>query len=521
MVQPKKGFEPSEVYAAVAMFYTATELKKIKMDLYSVIDFITDSESKLTNAEGGVVFGSGQEKDAFESYFTWQPTAKKPFPEPWQVNNMAQGISGALAIKDWLAKENKGTEAETVYMTGKQWPQQVEIFNINVRGFSSYNSSDIIIKPKGNPKSFMGVSLKKKPTIDSVDPTMINKAFDTVLGTDRSFQTMKQEVVKARAEYFGGKVKEAVSEGLINFKVSGRTNEWLFSGHGTLDRDIHNMESKRAIIDTKGSLKMDEILSKKNFTPAQVKQYGKKLEDLYGLATENKSELLQMLDDKKVIKPTTIPKSDWNFYGDKALGKSELSSNIAKDSMRRWVNNKLATDKTLYDLMLEKMDANAEKVAEQLISVTLRTDVLKEIKKRLKARRLGDIDFGFALVTGLGKTPSKIPTAMKIKTQEKEMKKSVLDVPIGKVYDVPCVLQGLAHLDTQANGKKDYRFVVKQKEEPHVDDDGPAKLIFDLVKNNEPILAMELRFKGGFTGQPQFQGYMTDEFKKVLAGECL
>ena len=64
-------------------------------------------------------------------------------------------------------------------------------------------------------------------------------------------------------------------------------------------------------------------------------------------------------------------------------------------------------------------------------------------------------------------------------------------------------------------------FKVKKKEEPHVDDDGPAKLIFDLIKNKKPIMNMELRFKGGVTSQPQFFGTMTKEFKEVLKGECL
>ena len=93
-------------------------------------------------------------------------------------------------------------------------------------------------------------------------------------------------------------------------------------------------------------------------------------------------------------------------------------------------------------------------------------------------------------------------------------------IPSGKAYDIGCVLEGLAHLDTLKKGKKEYKFVVKQKEESHVDDDGPAKLIFDLVKNDRSVLAMELRFKGGFTSQPQFFGYMTNDFKDVLAGEC-
>jgi len=495
MASPRKGFEPSEIFAAVAMFYSASQLETIKKDLYSVIDFITESRAMLTNQEGGVVFGSADEQGAFESYFTWQPTQKKPFPEPWQITNMCQGISAALAIKDWLSKDGYGTIAQTVYMTGKQWPREVRVFNIDVRGFASYNSSDIIIKPQGNSNAYMGVSLKKKPTVESVDPTMINKAFDTILGNNRAFQAVKDELVRVRTEYFGGLVKEASGDSLQDHIHIGpskfRNAAWLFSGHTSDDRTIHNMDPKRAFIDTKGSMQMKEILGPKDTTVKN--DWGKAHPDYPG----------------------------WDNYGDSMLNKSQLASRT--DTMRYWVNRKLATDRTLYDKMLGVMNNNAKLFGEQLLSVTLRTDVLEEIKKRPGVRRLGDVDFGFALVTGIGKPTTSIPTAMKIKDQEKEMQRAILNIPKGKAYEIGCVLRGLAHLDAPSSGTNEYKFAVKQREEPHVseDDAGAAKLIFNLLKNDTPILAMELRFKGGFTSQPQFQGYMTNKFKDVLDGECI
>ena len=499
-----------------------------KGDLFQVVEFFSETQKHLTDAEGGVVFGSTQEKSAFESYWNWPgKDIGNPFPESWQVTNMMQGISAALAIKDWLSSKNKKPMPQTVYMTGKQWPDEVDVFNIDVRGFSSYNSSDIIVKPKGEKNCYMGVSLKKKPTAESVDPTMINKAFDTVLGTDTVFDTVKRKIVEARTNYFGNLVKEAVDEGLIWLKTStkSRPAKWLFSGHNSVDRTIHNMHEKRAFIDTKGSMDMKEILGPKDFDKNDKELYGEnRLTDLYGLATEKKAELLAILssDPKKRITARDIPASNWNFYGDKALNKSTLKQSIANDSMRRWVNGKLSTDKTLYDEMLKVMNENAQLFGDQLISVTLRTGVLDEIKKAPGVQRLGDVDFGFALVTGMGKAPAKLPTELKLdpKKRKKELEKQMASIPSGKAYDIGCVLEGLAHLDTLNKGKKEYKFVVKEKEEEHVDDDGPAKLIFNLMKNDRPVLAMELRFKGGFTSQPQFFGYMTDDFKGVLAGEC-
>ena len=119
--------------------------------------------------------------------------------------------------------------------------------------------------------------------------------------------------------------------------------------------------------------------------------------DLYGLAEEKKDDLLAVLasSSNKRITARDIPNSNWNFYGDKALNKSTLKQAVAKDSMRRWVNEKLSTDKTLYDEMLGVMNDNAQLFGEQLISVTLRTGVLDEIKKAPGVQRLGDVDFGF------------------------------------------------------------------------------------------------------------------------------
>jgi len=487
MPRQREGFEPSEIFAATAMFFSKAELESAKKNIFDLIEFFPLAAAKLTNAEGGVMFGSGEEQTAFESYYEVDPG---PFPEGWQITNMAQGISAALAIKEWLLSKGKGTKAKTVYMTGKQWPDEVDVFNIDLRGFNSYNSSDIIIKPEGNPKSYMGVSLKKKPKADDMDPTMINKAFDTVLGKDKQFDDIKKEIVEVRANYFGGKVKEAARLGHIHLgrHILTKSNEWLFSGHSSDDRVIHNMAKDRAFIDTKGSMKMKEIMGPDD--------------------SDNP-------DDWGKANPRY---TGWDNYGDKKLGKSELKSRT--DTMRAWVNKQLATDRTLYNKMLGVMNDYADLFGEQLISVTLRTDVIKEIKRKLRVEGIGNLDFGFALVTGLGKV-QKVPASQQIAKKAKEIEKELLSIPAGKAYDIECVLEGLAHMDAPSSGTNDYQFKVKKKEEPHVDDDGPAKLIFDLEKNGTPILAMELRFKGGFTSQPQFFGTMTKEFKDVLKGKCI
>ena len=493
-IKQQEGFEPSEVFTATAMFFSESVLTTAKSDVFNVVNFFPEALKKLTDSEGGVVFGSGNEKPAFESYFTVDPG---PFPEGWQLTNMVQGISAALAIKKWLSSKRKNPIAQTVYMTGKQWPSEVAPLEIEARGFKSYNSSDIIVKPVGTPNGYYGVSLKKKPTKDSVDPTMINKAFDTVLQDNNIFGKLKKGIVDERIKFFGNVVRDAVAEGHIHLgKLTGgriRNNEWLFSGHSTDDRIIHNMAKDRAFIDTKGSLKMPEIIGPIK-DPKGRKNPGKHNTDNpddWGKAAPGQS-------------------ASWNNYGDSALGKRQLSQR--NDTMRKFVNSQLGKSNCpLYAAMLKVMNEYADVFGEQLVSVTLRTDILKEIEKKLGVKRFGELDIGFALVTGIG-------YGTKLKEKNIKDKDSLLTVPKGNAVDIKCVLTGLQHLDEPKN---EYEFKVKKKEEPHVDDDGPAKLIFDLIKNKKPIMNMELRFKGGFTSQPQFFGTMTKEFKKVLKGECL
>ena len=48
-----------------------------------------------------------------------------------------------------------------------------------------------------------------------------------------------------------------------------------------------------------------------------------------------------------------------------------------------------------------------------------------------------------------------------------------------------------------------------------------AKIFFKISKADVPILNLELRYKGSFTPQPQFQAVITSEFQKILTEECL
>ena len=50
---------------------------------------------------------------------------------------------------------------------------------------------------------------------------------------------------------------------------------------------------------------------------------------------------------------------------------------------------------------------------------------------------------------------------------------------------------------------------------------GGAKVFFDLSKKKIAILELELRYKGGFTSQPQFLGVMSESYQDIMVKKCL
>ena len=92
-------------------------------------------------------------------------------------NDMAAALSAVLGTR---TIRNRGIP-EAVYLTGNKWNADVEKFKIDVQkgfGMKDYNSSDVILR-YGN--TYVGISLKKKPTSSADSPTMINNSFATFL----------------------------------------------------------------------------------------------------------------------------------------------------------------------------------------------------------------------------------------------------------------------------------------------------------------------------------------------------
>jgi hypothetical protein len=321
-------------------------------------------------------------------------------------------------------------------MTGNVWPKEVEKFRVNAYGFQDYNSADVIMSV--DKKTFYGISLKKKRKILAQEPTLINKAFDSVL-SGSEFDELKEKLAKVRQEYFSNLVIEAVENGLIlesdikNFKTLKKTDIGKKELFEAKQRDKKKFD--RAYIDTKGSVKLPD---------------GYKSDD-----TKN------------------------------------------KNSMRYFVNSKLAEkDNPLWENLVKVMNDYSNLFADTLINIILKTKLFDE----LDSKDLEKYKFNFFLITGIGDIDSKGKTTISNAT----------------VLPLKTTLCGLTRIEEKFKNKK-YEIILNESKKSQTE---AAKVFLQLKKGNITILDLEIRYKGAFTPQPQFQGTLNPEFKKLLEVEC-
>ena len=357
---PNIGIEVSEIMAAAAML-----MKPNKLDEYhrggfkGLVQFIKEAK-KLAQTKK-FVFGPGLKEKAMQAFQGQNGkdiTNTNPPYDEW-LTAVIQGISAAKSTREWApdrAKQSKSKitnlVCESVFLTGDSWPKEIEKFKVDAYGFQSYNSSDIVLKfpitkPKGGPGlAYYGISLKKKPAVTSQDPTIINKAFDSVLKNSPDFPKIQKDIANAREKYFARVVREAFAKktGPL-LKLKGKSK--LPSN----DKELMKISIK------------DKTDPKKN----------RKLVDLKG------SGGVDLID-------TSIKgKSDKSIFG-------PITKN-PKNSMRAYVNSRVASSDSVYIDMVKVIGKYGDLFGEGLVNLVLKVNLYKEIDEH---------QFAFALVTGVG-----------------------------------------------------------------------------------------------------------------------
>jgi hypothetical protein len=424
------AYEASEIMLAAAMMYPNDVLLEHTKDAGTLRQLMIDAKKRI-KTDRHIYFGNS--------------TIEKGFTDLMNENNsealkdFAGGISAAIGVREYLSKsgESGGKRMEpSIYMTGNVWPKDVEKFRVSAYGFEDYNSSDVLMT--ADKKTFYGISLKKKRKTNAGEPTLINKAFDTVLD-GKKFDKVKEELVQIRIDYFSSLVIEAVQKGIIlkshikNFDSLKNTPSGRKELFEAKQRD--KMLFDRSYIDTKGSAKLKE-----------------------------------------------------GYKSDKTTD---------QNSMRYFVNKKLAeADNPLWKEFVKVMNKHADLFAESLINIILKTKLFEEIE----AKDLGNYKFNFFLVTGVGDVSSKG------------------EVSIGKASVLPLktTLCGLTRIE-EMNKNKKYEIVLNKEKKGASD---AAKIFLQLKRGNVTLLDLEIRYKGAFTPQPQFQGTLNSDFKNLLEKEC-
>ena len=417
------AYEPSEIMFAASMLYSEKELKEYTKDAGTLRQLMIDARKKVMTSNQ-VLFGNSSIEKGFVDLMDENNTES--------LKDLAGGISASIAMKKII-----GDGKPTVYMTGNVWPKDVEKFRVSAYGFEDYNSADVIVTT--DKKMFYGVSLKKKRKSNAGEPTLINKAFDSVLD-GKQFDDIKEQLVKIRIEYFSSLVIEAVKNGLIlkehikDFDSLVRTTQGRKELFEAKKKDT-KLFGKKSYIDTKGSAKM-----KKGY-----------------------------LD--------------------------EDTRNV--NSMRYFVNKKLAEkNNPLFNAFIEVMNEHADEFSDTLINIILKTKLFEE----LNAKDLENYKFGFYLVTGVGDVSSK----------------GVVDVGKASVIPLETTLCGLTRIREKFKNQKP-KIVVDEQKKGKTD---AAKVFLQLKQGDVTLLDLEIRYKGAFTPQPQFQGTLNIQFKHLLEEEC-
>ena len=315
-------------------------------------------------------------------------------------DNLVKAVSAAEAIP------SKYLGADKVYLTGKAWSDDVKQFQVTKYGMKDFNASDFIIK-KG--KNYCGISLKKKKSSNSGDPTLINKGFNTLLDGPK-FDTVRDELDDASYTFYSGVIKTA--------------------------QRFQQLRPKLAV-DNDGNPWISKALDKK---------------------LGEKAKNLNSTNWKKFV--NGLP--------------NEL------------INYQLKKKRSLFKPMADVIEDNADLFADTLIKLILKTE-LKELQ---------EVNFDFALVTGVGR-----------------ILKSGIVIEKGDYNDVDTMT---TKLDELFQSGKPTMKLDSRKTQAFDKNSTAAMLHMILSVGSNPVCDVTLRYKGSFSSAPSFLATFSKEFKDSL-----
>jgi hypothetical protein len=429
--------EPSEGFFAGCALCTNQELNAATANETSLQNFYEIMFQKYNSA--GVVGAGGVKNDFLKEVTLANAKNKATF-----YSDLVIGISAVKAVREFMATSSTYTLQPTavpnaVYLTGTQWPKQVQQFKFSAFGMADYNSSDLIMQ-YGNV--YVGVSLKKKPKGTAPSPTLINKAFDTVLNGP-TFANIKKQLSVARQNFFGQVIKDALTSGPL-------------VGVAKLE---DGSDPRTAPVDKLWRTK------------------------------------IKILKNGKETAVALINLKDTGAVSDASLLNPEIPRGTAS-SMRDYVNSKLGkvgnSPNALYKQFLAIIQKNQQLFADTLINLILKKSLMDTMSEYTNN------NFEFILCTGVGNVTISKSSGMNIQPGR------------GECIGIDSVALALAALR-----KAEKTIEIDQQKTAA---SSAAKLFFKVKAGTMELLDLELRYKGSFTAQPQFQAFLASDLKGLLTG---
>lgn len=400
-------------------------------------------------------------------------------------SNYAKAISAANGFLRDLAPNSK---VHRVHATGQQWIKILaKYFAINQHeyfGDKDYNSSDLIVEVSRQDriKLYVGISLKKKGIRPKEkDPTIINK---TVLGEGGLLTYfLGEEAKKQKVTRLINDLYLSRSTFFYNVIAAALDGEDLETQKTTMRKlNISNGEKDIPAVKSSSSMPLGSAAMKRAIAERERKVAQKNLQNITDyLATLKKSVSISRVAGKKVLEQA------------QKLGQKEAMTPALKG---KWPPKKPVFNqyfKDLNDVLLSREIMKPLCIG--LLNIIFKLDLRKIIKDRSRYSE----EFVFTLITGSGDLtddgiqiapagviPEKNSTSFLLKQVTDPMSSFILKKPPG---------------EKQAFEKGS----------------NMAKLKYDLFLNGNNIAEVEIRYKGAITAEPQFQAFITSDFKRLLS----
>ena len=400
-------------------------------------------------------------------------------------SNYAKAISAANGFLRDLAPNSK---VHRVHATGQQWIKILaKYFAINQHeyfGDKDYNSSDLIVEVSRQDriKLYVGISLKKKGIRPKEkDPTIINK---TVLGEGGLLtyflgeEAKKQGVTRALNDLYLSR-----STFFYNVIAAALDGEDLATQKTTMRKlNISNGEKDIPAVKSSSSMPLGSAAMKRAIAEREKKVAEKNLQNITDyLRNLKKSVSISRVAGKKVLEQA------------QKLGQKEAMTPALKG---KWPPKKPVFNQYFFDLNNILLSPGIMKpLCIGLLNIIFKLDLRKIIKDRSRYSE----EFVFTLITGSGDLtddgiqiapagviPEKNSTSFLLKQVTDPMSSFILKKPPG---------------EKQAFEKGS----------------NMAKLKYDLFLNGNNIAEVEIRYKGAITAEPQFQAFITSDFKRLLS----